>query len=228
MNIHPDIAEFVAELEVFGKRKLNYPLEVGEILQIAFQTGLVSEFEGLIFQAKFLTRTQDVMKQIGPEAQGFERLSMEFQSGIKRSLDLLKMLVGGAGTDVTQKYSDAFFTVETESVARLMKLYSDLSWIKNWQIDGKPLPYETKSLKISIAQEHTNLQTREEQQQIKSAKSFSRIQSTTVLAVILFVLFLLIDPPVTILGWILSLGIAALLAYIVIQLVFLTRNINSH
>jgi hypothetical protein len=228
MNIRPDIAEFVAELEVFGKRKLNYPLEVGEILQIVVQTGLAGEFEELTFQAKFLTRTQDVMKQIGHEALGFEKLSTEFQSGIKKSLDVLKMLIGRAGTEITQKYSDAFFTMETESFTRLMKLYSDLSWIKNWQIDGKPLPYETKSSKISIAQEHTNLQTREEQQQKKSVKSFSRIQSSAVLAVILFVLFLLIDPPVTILGWILSLGIAALLAYIVIQIVFLTRNPDSH
>ena len=52
MKIRPDIAEFVANLEVFGKRKMNYPMEIGEILQIAFQTGLTKEFEDLIFQAK--------------------------------------------------------------------------------------------------------------------------------------------------------------------------------
>lgn len=43
MNIRPDIAEFVSNLEVFSKRKLNYPLEVGELLQMAFQTGLTHE-----------------------------------------------------------------------------------------------------------------------------------------------------------------------------------------
>lgn len=227
MNIRPDITEFIVELEVFGKRKLNYPLEVSEILQIAVQTGMVKEFEELIFQAKFLTRTQDVMKQIGLEAQGFEKLSTEFQSGIKKSMDLLKMLVGRAGKDVIQKYLDDFFTMETEGFARLMKLNSDLSWIKNWQIDGKSMPYETASSKKSTTQEHANLQTKEERQQQKSTKSFSSIQRSAVLAAILFVLFILIDPPVTILGWMLSLGIAALLAYIVIEISFLTKYSNS-
>ena len=63
MNVRPDIEEFVASLEVFSKRKLNYPTEIGEILQIAFQTGLINEFEELVFHAKFLTRAQDVMKR---------------------------------------------------------------------------------------------------------------------------------------------------------------------
>ena len=228
MNIRPDIVEFVVDLEVFRKRKLNYPLEVAELLQIAVQTGLISEFEELTFQAKFLTRTQNIMKQIGHETKEFEKLSTEFHSGIEKSLNLLKTLVGRVATDVIQKYSDAFFAMETESFTRLMKLYSDLSWIKNWQIDGKLLPYETKLSKINATQEHTNRQTIGNNQNNKSTKSLSRVQRSAVLTAILFILFLLIDPPVTILGWILSLGIAALLAYIVIQILFLTKNPNSH
>ena len=228
MNIRPDIAEFVVDLEVFGKRKLNYPLEVAELLQIAVQTGLISEFEELTFQAKFLTRTQNIMKQIGHEAQGFEKLSTEFHSGIEKSLNLLKILVGRVATDIIQKYSDAFFAMETESFTRLMKLYSDLSWIKNWQIDGRPLPYEIKSSIINATQEQANRLTIGNNQNNKSTKSLSRIQRSAVLTTILFVLFLLIDPPVTILGWILSLGIAALLAYIAIQILFLTKNSKSH
>jgi hypothetical protein len=228
MNIRPDIAEFVADLEVFSKRKLNYPLEVGEILQITIQTGLTNEFEELIFQTKFLVRTQDVMNQIGSEAQGFEKLSMEFQSSVKKSVDLLKMLVGRTAADVMQKYSDTFFAMEAESFARLMKFYSDLSWIKNWQIDGKPLPYGTKLSKITAVQEYANQRTMGKKQNSQSTKSLSRIQRSAVLAALLFVLFLLIDPPVTVLGWILSLGIAALLVYIIIQIAFLTKSQNSH
>jgi hypothetical protein len=227
MTIRPDIKEFVTGLEMFCKKKLNYPLEVGELLQITVQTGLKNEFEELIFQAKFLVRTQDVMKHIDHEMQGFERLSTEFQSGVERSKDLLKILVERAATDITQKYSDTFLAMETESFARLMKFYSDLSWIKNWQIDGTPLPYEIKSTQVNAIQEQTNRQTIEKQETNRSAKSLSRIQRSAILAAILFVLFLLIDPPVTILGWILTLGIAALLVYIVIQIVFLTKNSNS-
>ncbi len=181
MNIRQDIAEFVIELEVFGNRKFNYPLEVSELLQIAVQTGLINEFEGLIFQAKFITRTQDVMKQIGYEAKGFEKLSTEFHSSVEKSLSLLKMLVERAATDAKKKYSDTFFTMGAESFARLMKLQSDLSWIKNWQIDGKLLPYETKLSKINATQEHTNRQTIGNNQNSKLTKSLSRVQRSAVL-----------------------------------------------
>jgi hypothetical protein len=224
MTIRPDIAEFIAEVEVLSNRKLNYPLEVGGILQIALQTGLLNEFEELIFQAKFLTQTQNVMKQIGVEAEGFKNLSKEFVAGLNKSMDLLKMLVGRAAADVTQKYSDTFFGMETESLVRLMKLFSDLSWIKNWQIDGKPLPYQKKSRIISVTNDDKSLQAKEVQPNNQSTMLLSRIQKSALIAAILMVFFLLIDPPVTVLGWILSLGITALLAYIIIQNLYFTRK----
>jgi uncharacterized membrane protein len=108
-----------------------------------------------------------------------------------------------------------------------MKFYSDISWIKNWQIDGKPLPYEKVSSKTTIDQKLVNRQKKEKQQN-QSSKSLSRIQRSAILGMILFVLFLLIDPPVTILGWLISLWIAALLVYIIVQMFFVRRNINSH
>ena len=167
------------------------------------------------------------MQYIGYEAEGFEKLSTEFQAGVKRSMDLLKMLIGKAAEDVTQIYSGNFFAMDSESFDRLMKFYTDLSWIKNWQIDGKPLPYTKELSKTSIGKEPVNRQIIAEQQN-QLTKTLSRIQRGAVLGVILMVLFLLIDPPVTILGWIISLWIAALLVYIIIQMLFLRRNTNSH
>ncbi len=34
MIIRPDIEEFIIQLEVYAKRKLNYPPEIAELLQI--------------------------------------------------------------------------------------------------------------------------------------------------------------------------------------------------
>ena len=224
MTLRPDIIEFINDLEEFAQRKLNFPLEVGELLQVTAQTGLTREFEELIFQAKFLVRTQEVMKRIGQDAKGFEKLSAEFQTGLEKSMDLLKKLSERAGPEAVQKYSTMFFAMETESIARLMILFSDLSWIKNYQIDGKLLPYETVSINIGSSKANTNLEKGKLQQSSQLTKALSRIQRSAVLAAVLFVFVVLIDPPVTILGWILTLGITALLAYITIQLVFLHRS----
>jgi hypothetical protein len=228
MTLRPDITEFVADLEVFCKRKLNYPLEVGEILQLTVQTGLINEFEELIFQAKFLVRTQEVMNQFGREMAGFEKLSTEFRTSIGRLKDLLKKLIERAEGDALPKYSDIFFSMETESVARLMKFCSDLSWIKNWQIDGKPLPYENTSSKKYRTPDTPARQRGEPPKNNPSTKSLSRIQKAAVLAALLLVVFIFIDPPVTTIGWVLTLWIAVILAYIVLQIVLLTRNQNFH
>jgi hypothetical protein len=223
MTILPDIAEFVAKVEVFSNRKLNYPSEVSVLLQIAVQTGLIKEFGELTFRAKFLTRTQEVIRQVGNNTEGIKKLSMEYETVLKKSMGVLNRLVERTSPEIGQNYLDLFFSMEPDSLLRLMNLYSDLSWIKNWQIDGKPLPYEAQSSKKVSAQDPSN-PIKKENQQEKVKKSLFHIQRIALLAAILLVLFLLIDPPGTILGWILSLGITALLAYIVIQTVFLTRN----
>jgi tetrahydromethanopterin S-methyltransferase subunit E len=50
-----------------------------------------------------------------------------------------------------------------------------------------------------------------------------RAQRSAILTGILFFLFVYIDPPVTILGWILSCGIALFLVYIIFQIYLLNR-----
>jgi hypothetical protein len=220
MILRPEIIKLVDDIQVYSRRTLQYPSHVGELLQIALQTGLTNEFEDLIFQAKFLVQTQDVLNRVGNETEGSDKLSIEFQSGLKRASELLKVLVGRASTDVVQKYSDVFFAMDTESLSRLMKLYSDLRWIKNWQIDGKPLPYQT----VSTKQEPVPLEAKASPDDVQTATSVSMIQRSAFLSIILMIIVLFIDPPVTILGWILSLGITALLAYIVLQIRMVTKH----
>lgn len=215
MDVCSDIKCFIEELEVYAKQKLNYPAEVGELLQIVINAGIIKEFEYLIFQAKFLVRTQDIITRIGPGTEGFEKLSAEFQSGLMRSNSLINLIIERAPSAVDRKLTSLFNTAEKENLYRLMKLFNDLSWIKNWQIDGKLLPYEGKSaLK-------TSCQSRLEE---KEYEPLVRIQKSLFLIIILFIIFLFIDPPVTLIGWILLLGIAVFLVYIVVQIYILKRT----
>lgn len=223
MTVRPDIVEFVAAVESFSNRKLHHPAEIGELLQIAVQTGLIKEFEELVFQAKFLTRTQDVMRQIGNSAEGYDKLLKEFGASQKKSIDLVQIMLRRAAPDVQKHVSDLFLSIESDSFARQMNLYTDLSWIKNWQIDGKPLPYETKPPTTSDKPDVLSLK-KEEFPQAKDVLLLFRIMKIAILTAGMFILFLLLDPPVTIGGWILSLGIAAMLAYIVIQIILFARK----
>jgi hypothetical protein len=222
MNVCLDIISFIDELEEYAKRKLNYPVEVGELLQIVMQTGLAREFEDLIFQAKFLVRTQEILKRTGPGTDGFEKLSIEFQSGVKKSIDCLNMLIEKAHSDIARKLTNMFIVMETDSFNRLIKLFSDLSCIKNWQVDGKLLPYQTKTAVLLDYQDRKKEKEREE----KTSVPLIRIQKSALFCMIIFILFLFLDPPVTVIGWILSLGIVVFLVYIVIQIYMMNRTLE--
>lgn len=223
MNVRPDMKDFINKLEVYAKRELNYPEEVGELLQIVMQTGLVCEFEDLIFQAKFLVKTQEIMKRNGPRTHGFEKLSTEFQSSVKKSIDFLHLLMERAPSDVARKMTETFLAMETDSFNRLMKLFSDFSHIKNWYIDGKPMPYETKSDVKSNLQNTVEGSSHGEKMNL----ILVQIQKSALLCAILFLLFLLIDSPVTMFGWILSLGIEAFLLYIILQIYSIKKTPKS-
>jgi hypothetical protein len=213
MVIRPDIEEFVAQVEIYAQRKLNYPTEVGELLHLSVQKGQTDKLEELFFQVKFLVRTQEIMKRIGPSAQEFVKVSNEFQLNFKSAVTCLQDLV--RRSEIQEEYERKFLSFETESFGSCMKFFADLSVIKNWLIDGNPLPYQKK------ADVHEKKQ--EKQHEGKGSNPFVRIQQSACLGSLFVLLLLCIDPPVTILGWCLSLGIAVFLMYIILQTYLIQR-----
>ncbi|MEK6565960.1 MAG: hypothetical protein AABZ41_04560, partial [Bacteroidota bacterium] len=98
-------------------------------------------FNDAIFHAKFVVKSQDVMKRIGPTGEGYDKLSTEFSASVEKASALLKTLVKEAPDEVKQQFVRMFFSMDQDSLSRLMRLFADLSWVKNWQVDGRPLPY---------------------------------------------------------------------------------------
>ncbi len=124
-------------------KKLIYPQEVEEILQNIIQSDSKNEFEELIFQAKFLVRTKELIYRIGPKSEGYQKLQAEFQSGMKKAVSVLKKIIAGYNGQSADRFSEKFLVTDINGMNRLLELFEDFSCIKNWQIDGKPLPYDT-------------------------------------------------------------------------------------
>jgi hypothetical protein len=214
-----DINEFIRQLAAYAGRKLNYPIELGELLGIVEKSGATDDFEELIFQAKFLVKSKEIMRRIGPDTEGYERLSTEFQTSVEKAVDRLKLLVARASPEISQKHFSGFLSRETDGFDSFLNLASDFRWVKNWQLDGLPLPYDRKTHREP---EQENAGEKEAKQ-----KLLVRIRNSGGLAAILFSLSILIDPPVTILGWTLSIVIVLLLAYITLQLYMVIRIHHS-
>jgi hypothetical protein len=215
------IKEFIRQVETYAGRKFNYPAEVGELLQVVDQTGSANDFEELIFQAKFLAKSREVMQRIGPATEGIERLSAEFQTSVKIAADRLKLLVEKDPRITPRQHFNEFLSVESSGIDPFLKLASDLRWIKNWEVDGMPLPYGRHEHPSSARVDRGGSEPKNRREQ--EMKSLARVRNCGALAAILLIVTVVIDPPVTTLGWTFSIVIVVLLAYIVLQLHVLIR-----
>jgi hypothetical protein len=223
MNIRPDIEEFIARLEIYANQKLNFPEEVGALLYIAMQSGRTDEFEELCFQSKFLVKTNEIMKRIGPGADGFEKLSAESQLRVQKARDIFHNLVRESPSEITANSTVSFLNIQTDSFQRFINLLIDLSWIKNWQVDGNSLPYEKKAANEMSLNESTS----EDRRGKKTSEPIVQIKRSALMSIILLAVFLFLDSPITTFGWILLLGIAAFLVYILLQAHIMTRTPRS-
>jgi hypothetical protein len=140
MTIRPETTEFIAELEDHSGRKMSYPTEVARLLDGARRSNVLNEFEDLIFQAKFSTRTFGIMKRIGADGEGYGKLTAEFRSSVERASTLLKELVKGYPEEDGQQFHATFLAIDQDSLSKLMDLMQDLTLVKNWIVDGNPLP----------------------------------------------------------------------------------------
>ncbi len=135
-----DILHFLEELSVYASRDLPHRTDVGMLLARAQATEQMPAFEQMIFLAKFVTRTFEVMRRIGSDADGYQNLASEFKSNAERAVGLMRSLMQDAPPEVRQRFDELYLGLDQESFRRLLGLLADLSWVKNWCVDGKPLP----------------------------------------------------------------------------------------
>jgi len=140
MVIRPETAKFITEVENHTGRKMSHPTEVGSLLECARRSNSLQTYEDLIFQAKFTTKAIAIMKRIGNDGEGYEKLATEFGSSLERVSALLKELLKGYPAEDEQRFLATFLAFDQNSLSRLLDLMQDLTLVKNWTIDGHPLP----------------------------------------------------------------------------------------
>jgi hypothetical protein len=106
----------------------------------------MAAFNDAIFLAKFITKTMGVMKRIGVDGEGYDKLSAEFQLNIQKVSALLKEILEVAPEQARRNMAPFFLSLTQESLEHLMILLSDLAIVKNWVLDGKQLPGESATL----------------------------------------------------------------------------------
>jgi len=100
-------------------------------------------FHDLIFLAKFLWNSYNVMQRIGSDAEGYPKLAAEFRDSVEKFSTLVKTLVKEGPEEVKESFKADFLRLSGDSLDNLIRLARDLSWIKNYSIDTRQPIFES-------------------------------------------------------------------------------------
>ncbi len=139
-DLRQDTLRFLDELQRSSSRTLKFPREVGLLLEASAGTDNHDRFEEIVFLAKFLTKTYEIMQRIGPDGEGYDKLSREFQQSGEKVSAAVQDILTTVPENLRVHFTQSFLTMDPQSFAQYLDLLSDLTVIKNWMLDGNPLP----------------------------------------------------------------------------------------
>lgn len=140
MVLSPETVRFVKELEAYSSRKLLYRDEVSQLVELARSSNRMQVFEDAVFLSKFITKASEVMKRIGPQGEGFDKMATEFRESVEKADALIKTLVKDSSDEIKNHFLQKFFGMDQAGLTEFLGFLRDLAWVKNWMVDGKPLP----------------------------------------------------------------------------------------
>jgi hypothetical protein len=136
MQLSPPVAAFLGLLDRMSPAALVRREDLGIVLEAAYSGGKNQDLDALAFLSKFCLGTFRIIQRIGPGGEGYDRLAAEFGGNVDRARDLLASLLEAAPEEARYALTARYLSMATGSMENLMALLSDLSRVKNWQIDN--------------------------------------------------------------------------------------------
>lgn len=137
MDNSPSTASLLALLDQMSGGKLRRQEDLGALIELGKRHRLDDTLADLSFHAKFVSNTYRIMKRIGPGAEGFDKLSLEFNSGIEQVSALIRTLITEADPASRERLHGEYLSLTPDALENLLALCYDLSWYKNWLLEQK-------------------------------------------------------------------------------------------
>ncbi len=136
MQFSPQTTILVDAVERHAQRPFAHRSEVALLIELAHKHNGLEMLDQLGFFAKFAHKTQGIMKRIGKDAEGYDKLSKEFADSVEKSKSLLQSLLAHADSGTSEKFQQKFLALTPAAFQNLLSFFHDLSWYKNYLIDS--------------------------------------------------------------------------------------------
>ncbi len=135
MILSAQTKELLSKIQTTSGNTLQRAMDLGALLEISLQHNKKTILDDLAFHSKFLVKTFELMKRIGKEGDGYEKLYKEFSASLEKSRQMILQILENAPNDVKTLFSSQYLSLSTISMEQLMQLIHDISWYKNYLID---------------------------------------------------------------------------------------------
>lgn len=137
MELSPSTLELLRALDNMSGNRLRRKEDVGTLVELATRYQLGATLDDLVFQTKFISKSHGIMKRIGRDGEGYERMSKEFAESVHRAIELTRALVQAAPEDVRSHFGERYFPLTADGLEEFLALADDLRWYKDWLLDTK-------------------------------------------------------------------------------------------
>jgi hypothetical protein len=137
MTLSHSTTALLAELDTASRGQLKRRDDLGALLDLGSHPDRTPALEDLAFRAKFLTKTLGIMRRIGPDGNGYERLESEFTSNMETARGHLRTLLAGADEPARTRMTGAYLAMTSAAMENLLALLGDLACYKNLLLDRK-------------------------------------------------------------------------------------------
>jgi hypothetical protein len=127
----------LAELEALSSGRLKRREDLGALLELATRSSKEAALEELSFYAKFVSRSYRIIERIGRDGEGYDRLNSEFMNALERCRSLMRSIAEAAPSPTRERLESHYLQLSASSLEALLALASDLTWYKNWLLDGR-------------------------------------------------------------------------------------------
>jgi hypothetical protein len=117
--------------------RLQRSMDLARLIELAQVNSLHRQLDDLAFVSKFLSKSFELMKRIGKESDGYDKLFEEFSTNIQKSQRLIGELTGSAENSVKSYFLESYLSMSDSTMNNLMQLCHDLSLYKNYKIDSR-------------------------------------------------------------------------------------------
>jgi hypothetical protein len=131
----PEIEAYLDAVERSAGKKFRLRSDIAALMHAADAGRIPADFAEVTFLSKFLVNAAHVLRRTGLKPEETANLSSEFAENVQQVTALVRRILAAAGPAERGELEEKFLAPTQAGLAALLDLATELSWIKNYELD---------------------------------------------------------------------------------------------